>query len=182
MKEAIGGAWIYLIVLVFIAVFTCFVSITTNYSRCYRIKDEIINTIQYYRGVNEDSIGKINEYLNGIGYSATGDCPEDASINSACWHRFNTGSKDIDRYGSGTNYCIAKHSLVNTGVTSSDGTVSSTIKGPIGHVNSAYYYVAVFFKLDWPVLRSIFRITTTGETSLIYLPEDGYDIMTDDVC
>lgn len=182
MKEAIGGAWIYLIVLAFIAVFTCFVSVTTNYSRCYRIKDEIISTIQYYKGVNEDSINKINEYLNGIGYSATGDCPDDASIDTSCWHRFNMGSTSIDSYGSGTNYCIAKHSIVSKGVDTSGSTPQYTIKGPIGHVNSAYYYVAVFFKLDWPVLRSIFKITITGETSLIYLPDDRYDALDNNGC
>ena len=91
MKEAIGGTWIYLIVLLFIGVFTCFVSVTTNYSRCYRIKDEVITSIEHYHGVNENSIGKINEYLKGIGYSATGQCPQE---DGSCWFRFSK-NKDV---------------------------------------------------------------------------------------
>ncbi len=42
MKEAIGGTWLFTLVIAFLAVFTTFVSITTNYSRTYKIKDEII--------------------------------------------------------------------------------------------------------------------------------------------
>ena len=64
MKEAIGGTWLFGIVLTFVVLFTTFISLSTNYSRCFRIKDEIITTIEHYNGVNEKSLKYINEFEN----------------------------------------------------------------------------------------------------------------------
>lgn len=172
MKEAIGGTWIYLIVLIFITVFTCFVSVTTNYSRCYRIKDEIITTIEQYHGVNENTIKKINSYLKGIGYSATGNCPDDGT----CWFKFSTSSDSgPGGYGSNTNYCISKTDVVSTNS-------SGIANGPIGHPESAYYRVTVFFRLDWPIFRQVFNIKITGETAIIFMPRNEFDAVANNEC
>lgn len=173
MKEAIGGTWIYLIVLLFIGVFTCFVSVTTNYSRCYRIKDEVITSIEHYHGVNENSIGKINEYLKGIGYSATGQCPQE---DGSCWFRFSKNKDDGPvGYGFDTNYCIAK-----TDVRTKNS--SGMVNGPIGHFESAYYKVVVFFRIDWPVFRQIFNIKISGETAIIYMPRNEFTEVSENKC
>ncbi len=169
MKEAIGGAWIYTIVLIFIAVFTCFISVSTNYSRCFRIKDEILTTIEMYHGINEQTITKINDYLKGIGYASTGTCPDDGT----CWYRFSTNSNNrIAGYGQKVNYCLAKTSVIEPG----------GANGPIGHIESAYYKVVVFFKLDWPILRQFFNINIAGETSIIYMPKNEFDQVTENKC
>ena len=47
------------------------------------------------------------------------------------------------------------------------------ISGVIGHPESAYYSVAGFFRLDWPILNSFFNINITGETSIIYNVNDN---------
>ena len=39
MKEAIGGTWVFGIFIAFIALFTSFMSISANYSKCYKVKD-----------------------------------------------------------------------------------------------------------------------------------------------
>jgi len=164
MKEAIGGTWIYGIVLLFITVFTCFVSVSTNYSRCFKIKDEIILTLEHYHGINEKSIKTINEYLTGIGYSSTGKCPDDGNK----WYKFSAA--DANRttgYGGNTNYCITKHNVVSRNAN------TQVINGPIGHPDSAYYGVVVFFRLDWPIFRQFFNITISGETGMVYLPKDS---------
>lgn len=171
MKEAIGGSWIYLIVLLFIGVFTCFVSVSTNYSRCYRIKDEIITTIEHYHGINENTTNRINEYLRGIGYSSTGDCPSDGT----CWFRFDTSSSAPIGYGANANYCISKTSLK----TKND---EGIVNGPIGHPESAYYKVTVFFRLDWPIFRQFFNIKITGETAIIFMPKNEFDVVTNNEC
>lgn len=158
MKEAIGGYWIYGIVLLFIVFFTTFVSVSTNYSRCYRIKDELVLNIEHYKGINQNSIDAIKEYLNGIGYSAEGKCPEDGSS----WHKFSLGN---NTYASSTNFCISKHVVI---AKNDDGMTN----GPIGHPESAYYSIAVFFRLDWPIFRQFFTITISGESSIIQMPKD----------
>lgn len=164
MKEAIGGTWIYGIVLVFIVVFATFVSVSTNYSRCFRIKDEIVLVIEHYKGVNDQSVEAIEKYLNGIAYHSTGECPDDGGD----WKGLNLKGDVQNGYGAGKpNYCVQKHELVKR---TSNTTVAD---GPIGHPERAYYSVAVFFKLDWPILRTLFTITITGETSVVQLPYDN---------
>lgn len=168
MKEAIGGTWIYVIVLAFIALFTCFVSVSTNYSRCFKIKDEILTTIEIYHGLNQQSVTRINDYLTGIGYSSEGNCPNDGN----CWYGFSTSNDNgPSGYGGRRNYCISKHQVVGKKVTSSWETITN---GPIGHPESAYYSVAVFFQLNWPVLKQIFNVPIYGETSIIYLPRGEF--------
>ena len=186
MKEAIGGTWLFGLTIAFVALFTTFVSVTTNYSRCFKIKDEIISTIERKHGVNVDvssgtekkqgSIPLINVYLNSLGYRSEGKCPSDG----ACWLGFRVNSNDpVQGYNDTVNYCIAKYAVTYETRQSSDwigwddARVDETIlNGAIGHPRSAYYHVVVFFKLDWPILRQFFNIQVDGETSIIYLNND----------
>ena len=46
MKEAIGGSWLFTLIITLLAFFTCFISISTNYTRTYNIKD---NRLEYNR-------------------------------------------------------------------------------------------------------------------------------------
>lgn len=166
MKEAVGGTWLFGIVIVFIALFTCFVSVTTNYSRCYKLKDEVLMTIEHYHGINENSVKTINEYLKGIGYSSTGECPNDGE----CWIGFNLSNSNINNsYAANNNYCISKHPIISK----NDDEITS---GPVGHPESAYYGVTIFFRLNWPIFQSFFNIGITGETSIIYLPKDYSEV------
>lgn len=169
------------LVIAFLALFTTFVSVTTNYSRCYKIKDEILLAIERNHGINKDSIGTINEYLNGIGYSSTGSCPTDGN----CWYSFST-KQNVNSYNKPSskniNYCISKHSVTKrtTGKDENGNDVIYT-NGAIGHPDSAYYEVVVFFKLDWPILNTFFNIKISGETSVIFLLND-YDTIKKGIC
>ena len=173
MKESIGGTWLFGIVVTFVVLFTSFISLSTNYSRCFRIKDEIITTIEHYNGVNKKSVKKINEYLKGLGYATAGDCPENSMSNDSgkpedgTWYGFSrTNDTNYVANGKNVNYCIQKVTIVKPYCT--DGNKVTGINGPIGHPRSAYYQVLVFFALDMPILRSIFNINISGETSVIY--------------
>lgn len=172
MKEAIGGTWIFVLVITFLAVFTTFVSVSTNYSRCYKIKDEILLSIERAHGVNTDSIKTINAYLKGTGYSSTGDCPSDGN----CWYPFSIRSNSIAN-GKDANYCITKYTITER--TSDENKIYTN--GPVGHPESAYYGVVIFFRLDWPIFRQLFRINIDGETSIIYLVHD-FDEIENKVC
>ena len=46
MREAIGGTWLFQIVIVFILLFTGFMCLTINRSKAFNVKDQIIQTIQ----------------------------------------------------------------------------------------------------------------------------------------
>ena len=51
MRQAIGGAWLYGIVIVFMMFMIAYVSATLNYSRAYKTKTQVVNIIEEYQGV-----------------------------------------------------------------------------------------------------------------------------------
>ncbi len=174
MKESIGGTWLFGIVVTFVVLFTSFISLSTNYSRCFRIKDEMIATIEHYNGINEKSISRINTYLNGIGYGTTGNCPdgnspgEDGFATDGTWYGFvKNNNSNFIASKENVNYCIQKVTIVEPYCVN-DTSKEVSINGPIGHPRSAYYQVLVFFALDMPILRSLFNVNISGETSVVY--------------
>ena len=112
MKEAIGGSWLYVLAITLIALFTTFVSVTTNYTRTYKIKDQIISIIETNDGVTPKTLEQINSYLASIGYSSTGKCPTKSETGED-WQSFTTSSTSgPSGFGDNVNYCIYKHVLV----------------------------------------------------------------------
>ena len=173
MKEAIGGTWLFGLTITFIALFTTFVSVTTNYSRCYKIKDEIISTIERKRGVNADTVRVINTYLNGLGYRTYGSCPADSN----CWLPFRVDQSEPADDVTKANYCIAMHGIVydiQTVNSSGELVDSGILNGALGHPNQAYYEVAVFFKIEWPILNKFFQIISLVTLRIFYTIQDYY--------
>lgn len=166
MKEAIGGTWVFTIVIVMISLFTAFISISTNYARTFKVKDKIIAILEDKRGINYTSISRINSELNKIGYNSTGKCiPRNApvyAVNPGRWYAFSRTNDNsvVGESSSNINYCIK---VTEVDMISASG-VSS---GAIGHPARSYFTVMVFFKLDIPVLRDVFAVQISGETSMI---------------
>lgn len=75
MKDAFGGSFMLSIILTFFVIFICFMAAAINLSKTFRIKNTVINYIERYKSVDEDTIDKIDEYLRGIAYSY----PEDTN-------------------------------------------------------------------------------------------------------
>jgi len=57
VKEAVGGTWLFGIVITFIVFFTTYISMSTNYAKTFKVKDEILLTT--------------DDYQNKIAYSIT---------------------------------------------------------------------------------------------------------------
>ncbi len=167
MKEAISGMGLYMIVILFIALFATYVSVTTSYSRCFRIKDEIVQVLEYYRGVNTDATTKINALLKEGGYVSQHDCPDGYSGFSR------NETAIMSSYASKPNYCIRKTVVADNGAGAIAGGPATTTVAGIGLYNQAYYQVVIFFKLEWPLFREVFSITIKGETQIITNPNDG---------
>ena len=167
MKEAIGGGWLFTLVILLIALFTCFISVSTNYSRSYKVKDEIISAIQRNHGVNETSLTEINDYLGQVGYRSTGECLRDGSK----WLGFEYVNGGSSRFTNSkrVNFCIKKHTITYKNQNSKGQCVTNRT---IGHPESAYYSVLTFFRLDMPVISNFFDLKVQGETSVIYMNDD----------
>jgi len=91
MREAIGGAFLIKLVMIFIVIYVCFLSIAINYSITFRVKNQIINLIEEYEGL-ENAESKIKEYVDSVGYYRTfnafnndrDDCPPENNYGGYC--------------------------------------------------------------------------------------------------
>lgn len=165
MKEAIGGTWLFGIIITFIVFFTTYLSMSTNYAKSFKVKDEILITIEHYKGVNQQSLSRINSYLKEIGYFSSGECESvggdnaETRKNFSKWLGFNTNSTS---YGStnNANYCIRRSKFASG-------------DNDAGHPRSAHYQVIVFFSVDWPVVGMLLNVKIEGETSIIHMNTDS---------
>ncbi|NLA32492.1 MAG: hypothetical protein GX864_00885, partial [Mollicutes bacterium] len=63
MREAVGGTWLFQIAIVFIILFSGYLALSVNYSRAFKVKNEILAIIERNEGLREKSVLEINNYL-----------------------------------------------------------------------------------------------------------------------
>lgn len=147
MRESIGGAWILGIVMTFIVLFASFLAVSINYSKAFKVKNNVVDLIEKNEGMTDDAVNDIWKYLSSEGYILKGSC--DTS----------NGYKGFDKNGDTSGkalYCVKREDVVDVAL------------------DKAYYSVVIFFRLDLPVFGEIFTFKVTGETMSIYFAEDDY--------
>ena len=88
MREAMGGALLIKLVMFFIILYVCFFSIAINYSITFRVKNQIINIIEAYEGI-EHAQPEIDKYIASVSY-----------------YKANVGSFAIENANCSHGYCI----------------------------------------------------------------------------
>lgn len=147
MREAIGGTWIFQIVIFFVLLFTGYMCLTINQSKAFNVKDTIIKAIEREEGVNlnnpeaDPAIEKIVEYLKKASYRTTGRCPDG-------YNGYNREGQ-IDSRNSA--FCIAKQAARNNPELP----------------DMSYYRVIVFYQLDLPIFKSVFNFKISGDTKIL---------------
>lgn len=151
MRQSIGGAWIFGLVTVFILLFTAYLAVTINYSKVFKVKNDVVDIIEKEEGLtfresaaDPGTIQAIDRYLSSSSYNNYGNCNTDDG-----WYGGLTDGKG--KY----QYCVKK-------INSFDE----------NEKQKAYYKVRLFFTLDLPVFGSFFTFGVTGETLNIYYPGD----------
>jgi len=141
MREAIGGALLIKLVMFFIVLYVCFLSIAINYSITFRVKNQIINLIESYEGLDLAQ-DHITDYISSVGYygaSAANTTVEDVengkSLDTVC----NSG------------YCIKTIDVERDGVS-------------VGK----YYKVTTYVTFSFPIINEITSFPVSGETRIIY--------------
>lgn len=76
MRESIGGAMMLRIFLVVIVIFVVFLCVSANFARAFRVKNGVITIIEQYEGINDTSIGLVENYIKRMGYSCKKDMSE----------------------------------------------------------------------------------------------------------
>lgn len=147
MREAIGGTWLFQIVIVFILLFTGYLCLSINHSKAFNVKNSIVNAIEIEGGADlknpesDPAIKKIVENIKNVAYRTTGACPSG-------YTGFNRDGK-IDSRSSA--FCIQK----------------VKVRDYPEMPNMYYYRVIVFYQLDLPVFNSIFNFSVKGDTRVL---------------
>ena len=172
MRESIGTAWIMIIVMTFIALFSGYLAFSINYSKSFRVKDGIIERIHKHNGINQKAVDEIDDYLNQINYNAKGNCQKyydeyrdiSSSVEAAGFNGKTHKTINSNPTRENFNYCIFK--------------VKNSLKGEstkTADASSAYYKVVVFFSLQIGNISFFSNFKTTGETGTIYYPKDVFN-------
>ena len=167
MRESIGTAWLMIIVMTFITLFSGYLAFSINYSKSFRVKDGIIERIHKYNGfVNEsgkNTLVDIDDFLHQIGYNARGNCYDLCKEEVGDSDQKFAGIKGTEyaigeaTQGNTYNYCIIR--------------VRSNKKG-WAQDSTSYYKVIVFFSLQIGQISLFSKFHTTGETQALTFSRD----------
>jgi len=150
MKDAIGATWLMGIVLVFVVLFSGFLAFAVNYSKAFKVKNEIINILEKNMNYDQQTQEQIEKYLIDIGYDYSGDkvtCPKDIYGSE-----ITTNSNKITDGIKKNNYCIKASDTVEV----NEKTAATT------------YKVTTFVMVDMPLIWQSFYIPVSGETKRVY--------------
>ena len=158
MREAIGGTWLFNLVIFFVLLFAGYMCLSINYTRAFNVKDKIINELERNGGVktfdrNDTAINRIVDYMGQVGYRTTGSCD---GYDYGCDRQGNcqTIGNTTTRYA----FCLSE---VKAGDT-------YTLARTDEFWYVSYYKVQVFYHLDLPIIRSAFQFSIKGDTKLLY--------------
>lgn len=158
MREAIGGSWLFNIVIFFVILFTGYMCLSINHTKAFNVKDDIIKIIERENGfdnlvnisTNHDKeiLKSIVATLQEFGYRTENKCPANDGV--LVWVGFDRdGNRDTSNNKS--SFCIRE-------IQSNSSEMSDAV----------YYQVVVFYQLDLPIFNNLFRFELKGDTKLVY--------------
>ena len=161
MKEAVGGVSLFTIVIVFVVLFTGYISLSINYSKAYNVKNELVSIIRNQGGVcTSDTPSEfdncynfqeqITDYFKETNYRGSGKCDTNDG-----WVKY-TKNGEIASGNSLAAFCVK----------------GIPAQGNSELPNALYYQVKVFWQLDLPIFNSLFNFSITGETVRVYAPNE----------
>lgn len=151
MRDAIGGAMTLQIIVIFMIIINCYLAFSVNYTKAFRVKNEIRSIIEKNEGLTCSAGEQINELMLKNKYKMNSRFERWCANNGYQVATLDAGS-----------FCYKYHKVDVTGNSSGN----SKYKG-------AYYTVATFVNMDIPLLNNILPFAgnlflVKGETALIY--------------
>lgn len=146
MDNAIGGLTNLVIIVVFLVLVSGYLAFNVNYTKAFRVKNEIITTIEQYEGnceIEGPCQEKIENYMSSIGYAPNGSL----SLEGDSWICPSKGA-----------YCIMR-----IDATSSTGGIAES------KLDTYYYKVVTQINLDLPIVNKILPrfLQVSGTTRII---------------
>jgi len=181
VKAGISNIWLLGLIATFIFIFSCYIIISINYTKSFKMKNEMLTIIEKGKGmtglngmptlsevsskivsgervkVNVPTFQTINYYLLGNAYDAMNYCPQEYNENT-CWYGVTSlleHKYEPAQQGKKYYYCFAKFAKGNN---SED----------LGNMYNRYYYkVRLFYKMELPVLDNWLAVKVDGKTAEI---------------
>lgn len=159
MRDAIGGAMSLQIIIIFLIIINCYLAFSVNYTKAFRVKNEIRSIIEKNEGLTCSAMNQINDLMIKNKYNMN---PQFEN-----WCRNNGYSVARAEAGS---FCYKYNKIDVTGTSSTN----SLYKG-------AYYTVATFVNIDIPLVNNILPFAGNlflikGETAQIYSSGNNSEI------
>ncbi len=156
MRDAFGGIVNIAIVVVFLVLVSGYLAFNVNYTKAFRLKNEIISALEEYEGSGFESISsgcqrplcnKINTYAKQIGYNVS---------------KINRPNNDgaVWNCDDSIGYCVGKYSVVSDGIEN---------KGRV------YYRVITQININIPIINNIMGLRifqVSGSTKTMTITED----------
>ena len=162
MREAIGGTWLFNLVIFFVLLFTGYMCLSINYSKAFSVKDKIITEIERNGGISNYNdkdvvISNILKYMKEVGYRTSGKC-KIAKGDSYDYGCDINGRCTPPTVGSNYAFCLSEVKAKDTYTNAKEGEF----------IYVSYYKVKVFYQLDLPVIRQMFNFSIKGDTKTLY--------------
>lgn len=68
MRDAIGQVFALQVILAFVLLINGYMAYSVNYTRAFRVKNQIVNIIEQYEGPTDEAMAKIESYVDGMTY------------------------------------------------------------------------------------------------------------------
>ncbi len=146
MRQAIGTTWVMQLVIIFMLIFVAFLALTINYTKAFKVKNELVTIVEKYEGIQTKSGGSIeliNNYLSYNGYGTMKACE--------------TGYYGVDNLNDPTLKEVVKGQKYYYCIKPISSKSTST-------PNREKYKIQIFFKFSLPVIGDIFTFAVEGTT------------------
>lgn len=137
MKAVNESTWTFQMIIFFMLIFACFLTLILKYNKAYIIKNRVLSIVEKYEGVTSTSSELINDFIYNKSYETYGKCPDGwvGALNL-------NGDYELAKEGSKYLYCYYKNEKNNL----------------------VYYDIKVFFKFSLPVIGTIGNWEINGTT------------------
>lgn len=162
MREALGGYYAYIVIVLFILVVSGFMAFTISYNKAFQMKNRAISVIEKYNNdVNNDNVtAELRDYARSIGYAADKFFVQAAEHGGYDCKNAGWCYKVVDVVGGNSD---VKKSYDNGGKHAIDEYTSSYVEVQ----TFVSIQIPIFNKLFFPNIR-FFRVTGATKTVNLY--------------
>lgn len=139
MRQALGNAFITNIVITFVVILIAVVISSLSYSKAFKVKNMIIETIEENGGFNNNTRTQIDENLSSVGYRINRNSVQNCEVGDRTQE---TALNTSNNY----RYCVVE---------------KRTIRG-------IQYRVTAYMYFDLPVIGNNMEFPIHGETRIFY--------------